>query len=231
MEGTGTDVYVQLPEGLVNNADDGRPPVWKLKRTLYGLRRSPAAFRNELCKLLMEKGYTKSKFDECLYYKLTEHGEKIFFCTHVDDFAIAASNPTLIDDLCKILRGKYIITESDSLESFLGVHMIRENGSLYLSQPGKIAKLVEAAGLPTTAHTYQNPMRETFSDDDQDKSPQCDHTLYKSLLGGLIFVLRSRPDIAYAVNRLATRSTKATEKDMEASPQASRCLSQMHSAL
>jgi hypothetical protein len=94
--------------------------------------------------------------------------------------------------------------------------MIRENGSLYLSQPGKIAKLVETAGLPTTAHTYQNPMRETFSDDDQDKSPQCDHTLYKSLLGGLIFVLRSRPDIAYAVNRLATRSTKATEKDMEA---------------
>ena len=57
-------------------------------------------------------------------------------------------------------------------------------------------------------------MRESFNDEDQDNSPMCDHTVYKSLLGGLIFVLRSRPDIAYAVNRLATRSTKATEKDM-----------------
>ena len=39
MKGTGTDVYIQLPEGLVPNAADGKPPVWKLKRTLYGLRR------------------------------------------------------------------------------------------------------------------------------------------------------------------------------------------------
>ena len=147
MKGTGTDVYIQLPEGLVPNAADGKPPVWKLKRTLYGLRRSPAAFRNELCTLLIQKGYTKSKFDECLYYKINSDGEKIFFCTHVDDFAIAASSAHLIDELCRILRSKYIITESDTLESFLGVHMIREQGSLYLSQPGKIAKLVAAAEL------------------------------------------------------------------------------------
>ena len=111
------------------------------------------------------------------------------------------------------LRSKYIITESDTLESFLCVHMIREQGSLYLSQPGKIAKLVAAAELSTTDHIYHNPMRESFNDEDQDNSPMCDHTVYKSLLGGLIFVLRSRPDIAYAVNRLATRSTKATGTD------------------
>jgi hypothetical protein len=38
--GTGTDVYVQLPKGLRSDID-GHPPIWKLNKTLYGLRRSP----------------------------------------------------------------------------------------------------------------------------------------------------------------------------------------------
>ena len=57
-------------------------------------------------------------------------------------------------------------------------------------------------------------MREDFSDEFQDDSPPCDPTKYRSLLGMLIFLLRSRPDIAYAVNRLATRSIGATERDL-----------------
>jgi hypothetical protein len=59
-------------------------------------------------------------------------------------------------------------------------------------------------------------MREDFNDEFQDASPPCDPTKYRSLLGMLIFLLRSRPDIAYAVNRLATRSIGATDRDLSA---------------
>ena len=66
------------------------------------------------------------------------------------------------------------------------------------------------------AYVYNNPMREDFNDEYQDAAPACDEALYRSLLGMLIYMLRSRPDIAYSVNRLATRFEGATERDLVA---------------
>ena len=61
-------------------------------------------------------------------------------------------------------------------------------------------------------------MRTDFTDEEQDDASPCDKTKYQTLLGMLIFVIRSRPDIAYAVNRLATRCAGKgpTTKDLEA---------------
>jgi hypothetical protein len=58
----------------------------------------------------------------------------------VDDFTIAASNPDLISDLCDTLKERYTITGSDNLESFLVIHIVKEDERLDLSQPGHIAK-------------------------------------------------------------------------------------------
>ena len=63
------------------------------------------------------------------------------------------------------------------------------------------------------------PMSSTFSDEYQDDSNMLDaenKQKYMSILGSLIFLLRTRPDIAYAVNRMATRTCRATIKDMYA---------------
>jgi hypothetical protein len=58
-------------------------------------------------------------------------------------------------------------------------------------------------------------MNPNFNDYDQDQSPPADKGKYATLLGMLIFVLRTRPDVAYAVNRLATRAANCTVKDYE----------------
>ena len=68
-------------------------------------------------------------------------------------------------------------------------------------------------------------MRADWSDDEQDRAPQCASAdNYRTLLGMLIFLLRTRPDIAYAVNRLATRCVGATTKDFAALHDVILCL-------
>lgn len=57
------------------------------------------------------------------------------------------------------------------------------------------------------------PISSLFSDAVQDDSPRCDYTQYMSLLGKLLFMINTRPEISYAVNRMATRAMKATNKD------------------
>ena len=56
-------------------------------------------------------------------------------------------------------------------------------------------------------------MASDFNDAFQNDATRCDYTTYMSLLGKLIHIVKTRPDIAYAVNRLATRATVATDRD------------------
>ena len=138
----GDEVYVQLPKGLADDDEDGNAPLWRLRKTLYGLNRSPLAFYSQLTNFLRANGYTRSQHDNCLFYKHNaEDNSRIFFCIHVDDFAIAATNQSLIKELCDLLKTKYILSESDNLETFLGVHIVQENGNLSFSQPGHIQKM------------------------------------------------------------------------------------------
>ena len=135
------------------------------------------------------------------------------FCIHVDDFAIASTNPRLTAELVSLLRQKYVVTESDSLESFLGVHIESTNSSLYLSQPGLLSKVIHAADVQDCS-PKDTPMATTYDELDQATSALCGNTLFRKLLGMVMFLLRTRPDIAYAVNRLATRTSHATMQDM-----------------
>jgi hypothetical protein len=59
-------------------------------------------------------------------------------------------------------------------------------------------------------------MSASFNDADQDKSSPADKKEYERLLGILLYLVKVRGDIAYAVSRLATRKENCTEKDWQA---------------
>jgi hypothetical protein len=92
-------VYIQLPKGLDPSNPEAQP-IWRICRTLYGLNRAPKAFYDQLTEVLLSKGYSRSVNDPCLFFKINPSGERIYFCIHVDDFAIAASHSSLIRELC-----------------------------------------------------------------------------------------------------------------------------------
>jgi hypothetical protein len=206
-------VYIQLPKGLPNKWGEGA--IFRLHKTLYGLRRSPRAFYDSLSSYLLSIGYSKSKFDQCLFFKRFAPDHLLMFCIHVDDFAIASTHPQYADELISLLRQRYIVTQSDTLETFLGIHIESANSSLYLSQPGLINKIISESNLGD-ASPKSTPMVANYDEQLQDDSPSCDRSQYRRLLGMIMFLLRTRPDISYAVTRLATRTSTATEKDMSA---------------
>jgi hypothetical protein len=63
-------VFVQLPSGVLPPDSEGNPPIWDLRRTLYGLNRSPKAFYDQLTSHLVDLGYKRSDQDQCLFFRL-----------------------------------------------------------------------------------------------------------------------------------------------------------------
>ena len=81
---------------------------------MHGLKRAPKAFYYQLAAYLEEIGYTRSANVRCLFHRRFADGRQIIFRIHIVDFAVAASDNSLIDDLVTALKLKYIIKESES---------------------------------------------------------------------------------------------------------------------
>ena len=231
--------YMRLPRNL--GEDPNAPSVyWKLKKTLYGLRRSPRLSNNELLDHLRTGGYKQSAEDQCLFMKRDPTTNKlIMFVVYVDDFAIASACPRMTKDLKDWICEKYDeIEDSETLEHFIGTHVeysqTLESMYMHLSQPAHLQKIFNFFSLndDTTTKHPTTPMSPTFElfelhrmdETPSTNSPRCDTTLYRSALGLLIFVLRTRPDVAFAVNHMSRRSTTCSEDDFQALKRIARYL-------
>jgi hypothetical protein len=206
-----------LPK-LWTDITSGKSIYWKLKRTLYGLSDSPKDFYDHVSNTLLGLGYIKTIADPCVFVK--REGKEFTICViHVDDFIVVATDNHRIEDLKRDLKRTYTLTEAPELESFIGMYLKHnQDGSITLSQPGYTNQMLEDFEVDHL-DIARTPMSTEFTDEANDKTRDLNYEekmKFKKILGSLIFLLRTRPDIAYAVIRLATRSQRAKLGDLNA---------------
>jgi hypothetical protein len=133
----------------------------------------------------------------------------------VDDLAIASSNDELRDELYMNLQKYYELTIDTSLEKHLGIKIGYEGDNVLLSQPKQLKQLFEH--VKDIVINSKSPMSTSYKPKDISVDNKAvDYKVYKSILGGLIYMLKTRFDIAFAVGNLASRSHVANENDLNA---------------
>ena len=217
------DVYICIKGDLVGEEED---IYGKLNKSMYGLRRSPQLFNRELQVHIISAGYTQAPDDQALYYKRgPQPGDIIIFLTHVDDFAIASSSHELRDELYAALRTKYKI-EENNLEHFIGINVTyeHEHGNKYmtLAQPAHIDKIAAFFNVTEPFTTPKTPMSTTYlHKHDKDTTttdtdiPTCMNK-YRQGIGLALYILKTKPDTAFAINVLCTKTSNPKKSDWEA---------------
>ena len=204
------EIYIELPRKFT-----GEPVYWKLIKTLYGLGDSPRYWYEDMCALLLSHNYVRTMADPCMFIK-TVGDAYIIIAVHVDDFLSADNSDALLDELLTIMRSRYDLTVSDSVEDYIGLHIAHlPDGSILLTQPHKITQLATDFDL-LTATPPSVPMSSLFNDEYQDGDEKCDFLKYMHVLGRLMYIIKTRPEISYAVSRLASRSHCCTNRDFKA---------------
>jgi hypothetical protein len=189
------EVYMEIPPGFSSRETEGK--VCKLKKSLYGLKQSPRAwfgrFRNEVCKL----GYQQSNADHTLFFK--RHNDKVtILVVYVDDIVITGNDDKEIRCLKRTLANSFEVKDLGYLHYFLGIEVAYGVQGIYLSQRKYVIDLLIETGMlnckPATTPIEQNHRILADSGDPVDKHQ------YQRLVGRLIYLSHTRPDIAYAVS-------------------------------
>ncbi|GJS16758.1 ribonuclease H-like domain-containing protein [Tanacetum coccineum] len=196
------DIYMTIPKGFANKENENK--VCKLVKSLYGLKQAPRKWNEKLVSILKENDFVQSANDHSLFIKY-KNNKFIALLVYADDIVVIGNCVDEINKFKVFLKSKFKIKDLGQLKYFLGIEVIKTDKDLCLSQRKYCLELLKEYGL-LGCKLVSTPMVPNFvllyeptSDD-----PLLDNiTGYQKLLGKLIYLTHTRPDIAYFVHCLA----------------------------
>ncbi|KAG8478469.1 hypothetical protein CXB51_028351 [Gossypium anomalum] len=195
------EVFMQQPPGFVQYDSAGQPFVCRLKKALYGLRQAPRAWFDKLKRFLVSIGFVVSKSDASLFIRITSDSI-LYVLVYVDDIIITGSVSSVIAKFVDQLNTAFALKDMGDLHYFLGIEVTRSStGCLHLCQKKYIWDLLARSSL-SNAKPVHTPMICSSRLSKSDGDLLSDPTEYRSLAGALQYVVLTRLDIAYAVNRI-----------------------------
>ncbi|BAB10876.1 polyprotein [Arabidopsis thaliana] len=213
------EVYVSQPPGFI---DRDRPShVCRLNKALYGLKQAPRAWYQELRRFLLQAGFVNSLADASLFI-YNRHNTFMYVLVYVDDIIIAGEN-ALVQAFNASLASRFSLKDLGPLSYFLGIEATRTSRGLHLMQRKYITDLLKKHNMLDTK-PVSTPMSPTPKLSLLSGTALDDATEYRTVLGSLQYLAFTRPDIAFAVNRLSQFMHRPTNEHWQAAKRILRYL-------
>ncbi|GJV62694.1 ribonuclease H-like domain-containing protein [Tanacetum coccineum] len=189
------EVYVCQPLGFED--PDHPDKVYKVMKALYGLHQAPRAWYDTLATYLLSNGFQRGQIDQTLFIK-SQKGHILLVQIYVDDIIFGSTKKELCDEFEKLMKDKFQMSSMGELTFFLGLQVQQRKKGIFISQDKYVHEIlrkfnytdVKSASTPTD---LEKPLVKDADADDVDEH------LYRSMIGSLMYLTASRPDIMFAV--------------------------------
>lgn len=192
------EVYMEMPPGLEGNASE----VCKLRKALYGLKQSPRAWFGRFTKAMVEMKYRQSQGDHTLFIKFSTSGKVTVLIVYVDDIIVTGNDPEEISRLKGHLAKEFEIKDLGKLKYFLGIEVAHSKNGIFVSQQKYILDLLNETGM-LGCKPVDTPIEQNHKLGEANEDVVVDRGVYQRLVGKLIYLSHTRPDIAYAVSAVS----------------------------
>ena len=199
------EIFLEQPQGFEKTSETGEQLVYKLKKSIYGLKQSGRNWYKLLNDLLEENNFVRNVSDHCVYRKQTD-SETIIGLIWVDDFIIAASNNDLLSRFKDTMQSQFKMKDLGKISCFLGIDFEPEGKEIKMSQKRYILKMLEKFGM-SDCKPRSTPCElkvESDSKEEDSNNEALNPKEYREIVGSLIYAMTcTRPDISWIVSKLS----------------------------
>jgi hypothetical protein len=168
-----------------------------LSKALYGLKQAPRAWYERLRDFLIEKGFTIGKVDTTLFTK--KFNGEIFICqVYVDDIIFGSTNEDYCKEFGELMSKEFEMSMIGELTFFLGFQVKQMREGIFISQEKYTKDLLKRFNMDD-CKPIKTPMPSNGHLDLDEGGNSVDQTLYRSMIGSLLYLTASRPDIMFSV--------------------------------
>ncbi|GJR96906.1 ribonuclease H-like domain-containing protein [Tanacetum coccineum] len=189
------EVYVSQPPGFVDL--DHPKKVYKVVKALYGLHQAPRAWYATLSTFLEEHGYRRGTIDKTLFIK-KDKKDIMLVQVYVDDIIFGSTRKSWCDEFEALMKGRFQMSSMGELIVFLGLQVKQKTYGIFISQDKYVADMLKKFDL-VSVKTAITPMETKMTLTKDEEADEVDVHLYRSMIGSLMYLTASRPDIMFAV--------------------------------
>ncbi|XP_019160106.1 PREDICTED: uncharacterized protein LOC109156725 [Ipomoea nil] len=196
--------------------------VCKLLRSLYGLKQASRQWNFKLTKALLENGYHQSTADPSLFTKAsgTSFTASLIY---VDDILVTGTDPEDIKALKTFLDVSFKIKDLGSLHYFLGIEAFNSNDGVSLFQMKYTLDILKEYGF-LESKPASSPATPGSKLNKTEGSLIANPEEYRRLIGKLLYLTNTRPDISHAVQQLSQFVDKPRDTNLIAAHRVLRYL-------
>jgi hypothetical protein len=211
-------IYLEPPDGY---KQEGK--VWRLKRSLYGLKQSPRMWNTRFNDFMKTIGLSQSNYDASVFYRTDPYA---IVLVYVDDGLVVSNDMTWIDMFMAKLQIEFKVRILD-LDHYRGLEIMKTADGIFLHQSRYVQRVLDQFQMGDS-----RPARTPYIElDPSGDVPLNSRVPYRSAIGCLAYLAdTTRPDIAFVVNKLSRKTTCPTQNDWKCVKQVLRYLNGTQSA-
>ena len=206
------DVYMHQPLGFIRKGTEHL--VCKLHKSLYGLRQSPRAWYARLHAALLAWKLMQSQADPNLYFAHFKN-HTIALLVYVDDILITGSDLRLINQLKGHLQQTFRTNDLGPIHRYLGVQFDQGPTGMAVHQTEYAMSILTMFNMEACTPSF-TPFPDGLTLSKDTRTPPVDARIYRMLVGKLLFLTKTRPDIAHAVGVISRFMQTPQEAHLQA---------------
>ncbi|GJU77142.1 putative ribonuclease H-like domain-containing protein [Tanacetum coccineum] len=189
------EVYVHQPPGFVDPAHPNK--VYKVIKALYGLHQAPRAWYETLSSFLLEHSFRRGTIDKTLFIKKNK-SDIMLVQVYVDDIIFGSTMQSICTEFEDCMHKRFQMSSMGELTFFSRLQVKQQPDGIFISQDKYVADILKKFDFCSikTATTPIESNKPLVKDED---GIDVDVHVYRSMIGSLMYLTASRPDIMFAV--------------------------------
>ncbi|GKB36818.1 putative ribonuclease H-like domain-containing protein [Tanacetum coccineum] len=158
---------------------------------------TPRAWYETLSTYLLDNGFHRGQIDKTLFIKRLK-GDILLVQVYVDDIIFGSTKKSLCDEFEQIMHNRFQMSSMGELTFFLGLQVKQKEDGIFISQDKYVGEILKKFGF-SSLRTASTPMETNKALTKDEDGEDVDVHLYRSMIGSLMYLTSSRPDIMFSV--------------------------------
>nr|GEW12889.1 copia protein [Tanacetum cinerariifolium] len=185
------EVYVSQPLGFIDPKFLNK--VYKVIKALYGLHQAPRAWYATLSTFLVQSGYRRGLINKTLFIK-KDKKDIMLVQVYVDDIIFGSTKKSWCDEFEALMKNMFYMSSMGELTFFLRLQVMQKEDGIFISQDKYVAEILKKFDFLSVKNT-STPIETKKPLVKDEEAADVDVHLYRSMIGFLMYLTTSRPDI------------------------------------
>ncbi|KAA3486843.1 retrovirus-related Pol polyprotein from transposon TNT 1-94 [Gossypium australe] len=194
------EVFVEQPPEYVKHGNEHK--VYRLNKALYGLKQAPRAWYSCIEAYFLKEGFLKCSYEHTLFTKVGDGGKMIIVCLYVDDLIFIGSDVAMFNKFKKSMMIEFDMTDLGMLHYFLGIKVVQSTARIFISQKKYVQEILDRFQMKN-CNSVCTPIEVGMKLIRDPEGRKVDSTIYKQMVGSLMYLTATRPNIMHAISLIS----------------------------